>query len=323
MDKLTDYLNLIKKNKQRGGALTNVQRIALKAFETLAAKSPLSLMSGSSSDYSIMYKKVLADNISSSTPEDESELKKALLIRFGTGTSESDAKKILDAKIKELEDLGGSTSTSTSTSGAPSATASSLTPPGGAPSLSSTGGPSPPPSSSSSLTPPSASVVASSLAPPPPPVVASTLAPPPPVVASSLAPPPLAPPSSSSALTPPPSTGGPSPPPIVAPSTAVASSISKVLRPSLIDYGDPEFSSYNVRVYKSTGNRGDTLLGSTVASSGQTIKSVLDSIKGAGVSQRCIVTSHHNFVNSIGPKDYYVSFNNLRLRNGNVELFLI
>jgi len=310
MDKLTDYLNLIRKNRQRGGALT--------ANEKLMLDELIKIQSAVKADSS----KKLTGLGNIITPFKKSNISVPEIQDIKLGPNEAAAMTNLDNIINDLKAKAGSSTTSTSTSGAPSAAAaasaaaSSLTPPGGAPSLSSTGGPSPP---SSSSTPPPLT----SGPPPPPSASASSLAPPPPVVASSLAPPPLAPPSSSSALTPPPSTGGPSPPPIVAPSTAVASSISKVLRPSLIDYGDPEFSSYNVRVYKSTGNRGDTLLGSTVASSGQTIKSVLDSIKGAGVSQRCIVTSHHNFVNSIGPKDYYVSFNNLRLRNGNVELFLI
>jgi hypothetical protein len=91
----------------------------------------------------------------------------------------------------------------------------------------------------------------------------------------------------------------------------------------LIDYGEPDIQTYNIKIYKSMGKNGDTLLGSTSAHRTQTIKSVLDTIKGGSSSQRCIVTSYHNFVNSIGPKDYYATLSNLRLKNNQVELYLI
>jgi hypothetical protein len=90
-----------------------------------------------------------------------------------------------------------------------------------------------------------------------------------------------------------------------------------------IDSGDADIQTYNVKVFKSMGKNGDTLLGSTSVHRSQTIKSVLDSIKGGSSSQRCVITSYHNFVNSIGPKDYYVTLSNLRLKNPQLELYLI
>jgi len=79
---------------------------------------------------------------------------------------------------------------------------------------------------------------------------------------------------------------------------------------------------FKVDLYKNTGG-GDVLLGSRTVTRNDTIKSVIDSVKGSNPNQRCIVTSHKNFLNSIGPKDYYVTFGNLRLQYEQVELWLI
>ena len=99
---------------------------------------------------------------------------------------------------------------------------------------------------------------------------------------------------------------------------------SKQTREYNLDYdgGDPDISVFTVHVYKNTGH-GDVLLGSRTVRTTDTIKSVIDSVKGANPNQRCIVTCYKNFLNSLGPKDYYVPFGNLRLKYDQVELWLI
>jgi len=85
----------------------------------------------------------------------------------------------------------------------------------------------------------------------------------------------------------------------------------------------PQHLFYDVSVSRMGPNNRDIHLGSTRASKNQTINDVLNSVKGGNQSKRCIITSYNNFVNSIGSKDYFVSFNNLRLKHGKVELYLI
>jgi hypothetical protein len=88
------------------------------------------------------------------------------------------------------------------------------------------------------------------------------------------------------------------------------------------DNDEPDLMMFRVYVYR-TGRNGDDLLASSTANRSQTIKSVLDAVKGANPSQRCIVSSGKQFVTSLDPKDYYTTFANLRLRYPQAELTLI
>jgi hypothetical protein len=88
------------------------------------------------------------------------------------------------------------------------------------------------------------------------------------------------------------------------------------------DNGEPELMMFKVYVYR-TGRNGDDLLAHSTANRSQTIKSVLDGVKGANPSQRCIVSSGKQFVTSLDPRDYYTTFANLRLRYDQAELTLI
>ena len=88
------------------------------------------------------------------------------------------------------------------------------------------------------------------------------------------------------------------------------------------DNGEPELMMFKVYVYR-TGRNGDDLLASSTANRSQSIKSVLDAVKGANPSQRCIVSSGKQFVTSLDPKEYYTTFANLRLRYPQAELTLI
>jgi hypothetical protein len=91
------------------------------------------------------------------------------------------------------------------------------------------------------------------------------------------------------------------------------------------DNGEPELMLFKVYVYRMGRNErnGDDLLAHATASRSQTIKSVLDGVKGANPNQRCIVSSGKQFVTSLDPKDYYTTFANLRLRYPQAELTLI
>ena len=120
--------------------------------------------------------------------------------------------------------------------------------------------------------------------------------------------------------------GPPSPAVLAAGLAALKAHIGVLLNPQQadieIDYGDPEIGMFKVDVYRTVGG-GDVLLGSRVVTRNDTIKSVIDSIKGGNPNQRCIVSTYKSFLNSLGPKDYYATFNHLKLTRDQVELFLI
>ena len=79
---------------------------------------------------------------------------------------------------------------------------------------------------------------------------------------------------------------------------------------------------FRVFVYK-IGKTDDILLATATANRSQTIKSVIDGVKGANPNQRCLVSSGKMFVTSLDPKDYYITFGNLRLKYDQAELTLI
>lgn len=96
--------------------------------------------------------------------------------------------------------------------------------------------------------------------------------------------------------------------------------------PSKDDYyssGDAEITSFKVYVYKNEFNRGDVLLSSGSASRANTVKSILDGVKGANNSRRCIVSSGKIFITSLEPKDYYQTLASLHPKYDSVELYLI
>ena len=87
--------------------------------------------------------------------------------------------------------------------------------------------------------------------------------------------------------------------------------------------GEPEITTFKVLVYKNEFNKGDILLSSGSASRSHTIKSILDTIKGASNSKKCIVSCGRIFITSLEPKDYYQTLGSLHLKYDSVELYLI
>ena len=98
----------------------------------------------------------------------------------------------------------------------------------------------------------------------------------------------------------------------------------KVVNAPPPDYttGEPEINMFKVFVYRAQ-NKEDILIGTATANRSQTLKSVIDGVKGANPNQRCIVSNGKTFVTSLDPKDYYVTFANLKLRYDQAELTLI
>lgn len=94
--------------------------------------------------------------------------------------------------------------------------------------------------------------------------------------------------------------------------------------PKTINF-NPDTDSYDIRptTFNVKVSRNDQPLGQVIVNGNTTIKSILDSIKGGSNSRRCIISSYNKFLNSIGPQDYSVPLNNLRLKHGQVELSLI
>jgi hypothetical protein len=108
------------------------------------------------------------------------------------------------------------------------------------------------------------------------------------------------------------------------PASAPTAGTFKVITAPPSDYtsGEPEINMFRVFVYKAQNNE-DILLGTATANRSQTLKSVIDGVKGANPNQRCIVSNGKTFITSLDPKDYYVTFGNLKLKYDQAELTLI
>jgi hypothetical protein len=89
------------------------------------------------------------------------------------------------------------------------------------------------------------------------------------------------------------------------------------------DTGDAPIQTYRVSVNKILKNNSKVPLGTVMVNRAATIKSVLDGIKDANPSTRCMVSGGSMFITSLDPSAYYTQFYNLRLKYDQVELDLI
>jgi hypothetical protein len=89
------------------------------------------------------------------------------------------------------------------------------------------------------------------------------------------------------------------------------------------DAGDAPIQTYKVSVNKILRNNSKVPLGTVMVNRSATIKSVLDGMKDANPSTRCMVSGGSMFITSLDPSAYYTQFYNLRLKYDQVELDLI
>jgi hypothetical protein len=90
-----------------------------------------------------------------------------------------------------------------------------------------------------------------------------------------------------------------------------------------IDYGEPEIPILDVAVHKLERNNNKRFLATRPVNRYTTVKALLDQVKDANPSTRCLVSSGGMFVTSLDPSAYYTSFHLLGIKHKSLELELI
>lgn len=90
-----------------------------------------------------------------------------------------------------------------------------------------------------------------------------------------------------------------------------------------IDYGEPVIPILDVSVHKLGRNNNKIFLANKPVNRYTTVKGLLDQVRDANPSTRCLVSSGGMFVTSLGPSDYYSSFDSLGIKHQSLELELI
>ena len=90
-----------------------------------------------------------------------------------------------------------------------------------------------------------------------------------------------------------------------------------------VDYGEPVIPILDVSVHKLERNNNKRFLATKPVNRYTTVKALLDQVRDANPSTRCLVSSGGMFVTSLGPSDYYSSFDSLGIKHQSLELELI
>ena len=90
-----------------------------------------------------------------------------------------------------------------------------------------------------------------------------------------------------------------------------------------VDYGEPVIPILDVSVHKLGRNNNKIFLANKPVNRYTTVKTLLDQVRDANPSTRCLVSSGGMFVTSLGPSDYYSSFDSLGIKHQALELELI